>query len=113
MNKILLEGQSHQWIVLVIFFTIFALAGLFNKPRTRQLEYFHFVGYGIVIIIANILLLALLNTSRDNISLLDTVLLQQTTVQGSFVVFGYCLIARGLGQFVRNLFIANSYSSRI
>ena len=113
MNRLLQEGQSQQWIVLAIFFAIFAVAGLFNKPRSRQLEYYQFVGYGVLIIIANLLLLALMNTSTDHISLIDSLLLQKTTIQGSFIVFGYCLISRGLGQFIRTLFISNSYRSRI
>jgi len=113
MNRLLEDGHSQQWIVLAIFFAIFALAGLLNKPRSRQLEYFHFIGYGILIIVANLLVLALLNTSSDNISLLDSVLLQKTTIQGSFIIFGYCLISRGVGQFIRTIFVSNSYSSRI
>ncbi len=113
MNNLLQDGRSQQWIVLAIFFAIFAIAGLFNKPRSRQLEYFHFIGYGIIVIVVNLLILALMNTSSDNINILDSFLLQKTTIQGSFIIFGYCLIARGLGQFIRTLFIANSYSSRI
>ncbi len=113
MNSLLQDGNSQQWVVLTIFFTIFAIAGLFNKPKTKQLEYFHFVGYGILIIIANLLVLALMNTSSDKVNLIDAVLLQKTSIQGSFIVFGYCLISRGLGQFIRTLFISKSYSSRI
>jgi len=113
MQTIIQEGQSQQWIVLAIFFTVFALAGLFNKPRSRQLEYFHFIGYGMLIIAINVVMLILLTTNTSGgPGLVNAVLLQETSIESSFIVFGYCMISRGLGQYLRGIFIADSYSSR-
>ncbi len=114
MPSIINSENLDQWIVLSIFFGLFALAGLFNKPKARQYEYYHFLLFGALIVGANAGLLHLMNmTGTVHHSLLSAVLLQKMTIENSFMVFGYCLACRGIGQFIRLQFSSSAYSNRI
>ena len=108
------EGHSDQWVVLAIFFGLFAISGLFNRPRARQFESVHFYIFGALTIIANIILLVVLRKmGMSDQSIVSALTLRDLSLESSFVVLGYCLIARGFGQGIRNLVSPRSkYSSQ-
>ena len=110
-----INSDNHdQWVILAIFFGLFALAGLFNKPRARQYEYYHFLLFGFLIVAANAVLIYFLNKSgATQHSILGMVLLKKMSIESSFMVFGYCLAFRGIGQFIRLQFSPSTYSKRI
>ncbi len=106
-------SSSEQWVTLTIFFALFTLSGLYNRPRARQFEYFHFLVFGVMTVLANLLLLYFINkTNMGAHDLLSALLLKQTSIEGSFIIFGYCLMFRGLGQFIRLQFGSRSAYSR-
>lgn len=104
--------QPEQWLVLIIFFVGFTISGLFNRPRAQQLEYFHFIMFGILSIVANIAVLYFLNNnSLVKHNILNSLILRDFSIEASFIIFGYCLMFRGLGQFIRLQF-GSKYSSQ-
>lgn len=107
-------GNTDQWFVLATFFIAFALAGLFNKPKVRQFESFHFMFFGIAIIVANTSMLWVLNSNGfGEYNIVNAVLLKQVTLESCFIVFGYCLISRAIGQWFRTQFGPSTLSNRI
>jgi hypothetical protein len=103
-----------QWTILFIFFGLFFISGLFNKPKMKQFEYYHFYLVGALVIIGNLVMLSATSTNPGNYQeLLSVLSLQKNSLESSFVVFGYLLICRGFGQFIRGMFGYNRYSKQI
>ncbi len=107
--NLITEGQSDQWIVLSVFFGLFAISGLINRPRSKNFEYYHLFFFGALTVIANIVLIAVMNNiGMSQQSVLSALKLNELSIESSFIVLGYCIISRGLGQFVRNIFSPRS-----
>ena len=113
MNLVTDSHQTEQWIILGIFFGLFFLAGLFNRPRARQLEYYQFMLYGFLTVLVNVgILFALNKNGIEQHNIFQALMLKDLALSTSFIAFGYCLMWRGLGQFIRLQFRPrNSYSN--
>lgn len=108
------DNLSDHWLVLTIFFGLFAFSGLFEGSRTKRLEYVQLFLIGMFTIMANVVLLVLLKKAgMSQQGILDALILKNLSIESSFIVFGYCLICRGVGQFIRFQFKPrHKYSSQ-
>lgn len=91
-----------HWLLVAVFFAIFAGCGLFERRRRSGAGC---IGLGALALIANVMLLALANrVGYGEFDLLQLLTLQDATVESTLIVIGYCLIIRGLAQSVRMRF---------
>ena len=88
-----------HWVLVAVFFAIFAGCGLFERRRRSGAGC---IGLGVLAVVANALLLALANRiGYGQFDLLQLLMLQDATVESTLIVIGYCLIIRGLAQSLR------------
>lgn len=88
-----------HWVLIAIFFAIFAGCGLFERRRRSG---WGCIGLGILAVGVNALLLALGNrVGYGEFDLVQLLLLQDATVESTLIVIGYCLMVRGLAQSLR------------
>jgi len=108
------DSHSEQWLILSIFFVLFAISGLLNRPRARRLESYQLFFIGLFTVIANVAILAVLNKAgMSDQNIFSALLLKNLSIESSFIILGYCLISRGVGQFFRQLFAPrNRYPSQ-
>jgi uncharacterized protein (DUF486 family) len=110
----LYEGVSNpeQWILLTVFFAIFAFCGFIKKPNLN-LRPGNFIIPGILLLIVNCLLLIVANKiGYDSYNLAHLLSLKQIPIESSFIVLGYCLIIRGIAIYLRYLFTPSLIKSR-
>jgi uncharacterized protein (DUF486 family) len=97
-------GQPEHWMLLGIFFLIFALYGFLKKPRSAT-QCLSCITVGLLALAVNAVALLVANRigygSYDIGQLLS---LQRAAVESSLIIIGYCMIIRGLAMFVRGLF---------
>lgn len=104
-------SQPDQWLILSVFFAIFATCGLFCKVKPLY-EAFTVLFLGICAIAINCTLL--LMAERFGIgqySLLELLTLKQVAIESTIIIFGYCLVIKGSAQVVRGLISAPSLHS--
>ena len=88
-----------HWILVAVFFAIFACCGLFERRRRSGAGC---MGLGMLAVIGNALLLMLANRiGYGQFDLLQLLMLQDATVESTLIVIGYCLMIRGLAQSIR------------
>ena len=93
-----------HWILLGIFFLIFAFCGLKQKHSKNGCTPCHYIALGIVSLVINSLLLVVANrVGYDQFNLLHLITLRQTTIESSFIILGYGLIIQGSALFIKNL----------
>ena len=94
-----------QWLLLGIFFLIFAVYGFTKNTRAAGCRPCYYVSFGVLALVGNTLALFIANRSGvDSYNLVQIITLKQTTIESSFIVFGYCLIIQGSAMFIRELF---------
>lgn len=99
------DNFSDHWLILLIFFGLFAFSGLFEGSKNRRLDSAHLFLLGMFIVMANVIVLALLQkAAMSQQGIIDALILKDLSIESSFIVFGYCLICKGIGQFIRNQF---------
>lgn len=88
-----------HWILVAVFFAIFAGCGLFERRRRSGLGC---IGLGLLAVVANVLLLTLANRiGYGEFNLLQLLSLQDATVESTLILIGYCLMVRGFAQSLR------------
>ena len=102
--------SMEHWLLLCVFFLLFAIYGFTkNNKQVAGCRPCYYIAFGILAIVANSLMLFIANrTGLDNFNLIQMLTLKQTTIESSFIVFGYCLIIHGTAMFIRSLFIPAS-----
>jgi len=98
-----------HWLLLGVFFLLFAIYGFTKNSRKAGCRPCYYIAFGILAIVTNSLVLFIANrTGVDNFNLVQMLTLKQTTIESSFLVFGYCLIIHGTAMFIRSLFVPAS-----
>ena len=94
-----------QWLLLGVFFLIFAVYGFFKNTNSQSCRPCHYITIGLLFIVANSMILFVANrTGLESFNVVQMVTLKQTTIESSFIVFGYCLIIQDLAMFIKALF---------
>ena len=105
-------GNPEQWLLLIVFFVIFAFCGFIRKPDPN-LRPGKYIIPGILLLIANSLLLLIANRiGYDSYNLFHLLSLKQIPIESSFIILGYCLIIRGIAIYLRYLFTPSLVKSR-
>lgn len=100
-----------HWILLGIFFLIFAICGIKQKRGKNGCTPCHYIALGIVVLVINSAILFFANrVGYDQFNLVHLITLRQTTLESSFIVLGYGLMVQGAALFFKNLFIPNRAS---
>ena len=98
-----------QWLLLGVFFILFAVYGFTKSTQGAGCRPCYYIFIGILAVAANSLVLLIANRSGvDEFNLLQLITLKQTTIESSFIVFGYCLIVQGIAMVIRWLFLPAS-----
>jgi len=93
--------QPEHWILLAVFFAIFAVYGFIKKPRSAR-HCLPCLAAGILAIGANTALLMVANrVGYGSFNILHQLTLQQASIESSLIVIGYCLMLRGLAILAR------------
>ncbi len=104
--------QSHtfeQWFLLGVFFLLFAIYGFTKTTRGSGCRPCYYLFIGLLCLVVNSLVLVMINRAGiDQFNLLQIITLKHTTIESSFIVFGYCLIVQGLAMMVKSLFLPAS-----
>lgn len=88
-----------HWVLVAVFFAIFAGCGLFERRRRSGLGC---ISLGVLAVVGNALLLTLANrVGYGQFDLLQLLTLQDAAVESTLIVIGYCLMVRGLAQSLR------------
>ncbi len=96
-------AQPEHWLLLSIFFAIFAIVGFIKKPRSAG-HCLPCLAAGITAIAINTVLLVVANrVGYDSFNVLDQLTLQRVSIESTFIVIGYCLMLRGLAILIRAL----------
>ncbi|NOY67561.1 MAG: hypothetical protein GXP13_09185 [Gammaproteobacteria bacterium] len=97
-----------HWLLLGVFFLLFAIYGFTkNNRQVAGCRPCYYIAFGVLAIVANSLIMFIANrTGVDNFNLVQMLTLKQTTIESSFIVFGYCLIIHGFAMFIRSLFLS-------
>ena len=96
MSSLAASNGPEHWLMLVIFFAIFAACGLARGPRSR-LSPSASILLGLLMVFANSLVLLIANRiGYDTFNLRALLTLHQATIESSFIILGYCLIVRGV-----------------
>lgn len=91
-----------HWVLIAVFFAIFAGCGLFERHRRSGAAC---IGLGLLALVVNVALLALANRiGYDQFDVLQLLTLQDATVESTLIVIGYCLMIRGFAQSLRMRF---------
>lgn len=94
-------GQPEHWTLLLAFFVLFAVHGLWRKPTSTYPGIVCLVlGTGAVLVNAG-LLLAANQMGYGSYPLLALLTLREAAVESSLIILGYCVIVRGLAVFLR------------
>jgi len=93
--------QPEHWILLAVFFAIFAVYGFTRKPRSAH-HCLPCLAAGMLAIGTNTVLLMVANrVGYGSFNILHQLTLQQASIESSFIVIGYCLMLRGLAILAR------------
>lgn len=96
--------SMEHWILLSVFFAIFALCG-FMVPRKNSRPAAFYFAMGLLALVVNGVGLALArHLGYQAYSIFDLFTLQQVAIESTLIVFGYCLIVRAVAVFFRNSF---------
>ncbi|NIP73699.1 MAG: hypothetical protein GWO16_12025 [Gammaproteobacteria bacterium] len=94
-------GQPEHWTLLLAFFVLFAVHGLWRKPASPYPGIVCLMlGTGAVLLNAG-LLLAANHLGYGSYPLLELLTLRQAALESSLIIVGYCIIVRGLCVFIR------------
>jgi hypothetical protein len=98
-----------QWLLLGVFFLLFAIYGFTKNTRTSGCRPCYYIVIGLLALAGNSLLIMIANrTGMAQLDLLQLIMLQQATIESSFIVLGYCLIVQGIAMLIRSLFVPAS-----
>ncbi len=101
-----------QWLLIGVFFLLFAIYGFTKNIRKSGCQPCYYIILGLIALAGNSLLLVIANrTGVDQFNLLQLITLKQTSLESSFIVFGYCLIIQGVAMLIRSLFTPTSMKS--
>lgn len=96
-----------HWVLIAVFFAIFAGCGLFERRRRSGAGC---ISLGILALLANVALLVLANrVGYGRFDLLQLLTLQDAAVESTLIVIGYCLVIRGIAQSVRTRLQPRAY----
>jgi len=105
-------NQSHtfeQWFLLGVFFLMFAIYGFTKTTRGAGCRPCYYIFIGLLCMVANSLVLVMINRAGiDQFNLLHIITLKQTTIESSFIIFGYCLIIQGFAMMIKSFFLPAS-----
>ena len=96
-------SSMEHWLLLCVFFLLFAIYGFTkNNRKFAGCRPCYYIAFGVLAIVVNSLILFVANrTGMDHFDLVQLLTLKQTTIESSFIVFGYCLIIHGTALFIR------------
>ena len=98
-----------QWLLLGVFFLLFAIYGFTRKAKYSGCRPCYYIFFGILAIVGNALMLFIANRAGlDNFNLVKMITLEQTTLESSFIVLGYCLIIHGTAMLIKSFFVPAS-----
>lgn len=102
-----LDGPSFEyWILIGVFFFLFAICGFNKKTRHGGCGPCHFIAIGFIIMAINcVVLMGANRIGYDEFNLLRLITLKTATIESSFIVLGYCLMIQGIAMFLKKLFI--------
>ncbi len=93
--------QPDQWLLLTVFFLIFAGCGLFSKARPFNDTMMTFF-LGLSAIAINCTLLVIANkVGAGGYQILDMLMLKKIAIESTIIIIGYCLVIKALGQMLR------------
>ena len=104
-----LDGPSFEyWILIGVFFVLFAICGFNKKTRHGGCGPCHFIAIGFIIMAINcVVLMGANRIGYDEFNLLRLITLKTATIESSFIVLGYCLMIQGIAMFLKKLFMPN------
>lgn len=103
------HNSFEQWLLLGIFFLIFAIYGFTKTAIGQGCRPCYYLFIGIFLIVVNALGLILLNrTGIDQFELIPILTLKQVNIESSFIIFGYCLIIQGLAMILKAIFFPSA-----
>ena len=109
MSSVTQTPSFDQWLLLGVFFLLFAIYGFTKSTRAAGCRPCYYILFGLLALVGNSLLLLL--ASRAGIAqfdLIQIITLKQTTIESSFIVLGYCLIVQGIAMLLKHLFVPAS-----
>lgn len=103
------HNSFEQWLLLGVFFLIFAIYGFTKTAIGQGCRPCYYLFIGLFLIVANTLVLMLLNrTGVNQFELIPLLTLKQASIESSFIVFGYCLIIQGIAMSIKAIFFPSA-----
>jgi hypothetical protein len=104
--------QPDQWLLLSVFFLIFAGCGLFCKPKpANNILMTLFLGLSAIAINCVLLFIAD-RISAGSYPIMNLLTLKKITIESTIIIIGYCLVLKSLGQFLRSVITPSQIRSR-